>query len=88
MAEGKNISLLAKVVAIGNASNKATKYNARKIAKALEMDNCGVSKMLSRLGNYIKIIENNLREKDIHSIIPYQPSKALMKYRKAFYTKR
>lgn len=69
MAEGKNISLLAKWLPSVNASNKATKYNARKIAKALEMDNCEYRKMLSRLRNYIKIIENNLREKDYTSII-------------------
>mgnify|MGYP000071549739 CR=1 FL=1 len=37
MAEGKNISLLAKWLPSVNASNKATKYNARKIAKALEI---------------------------------------------------
>ena len=40
--------------------------------------------MLSRLRNYIKIIENNLREKDYTFDYSYQPSKALMKYRKAF----
>ena len=34
--------------------------------------------------NYIKIIENNLREKDYTFDYSYQPSKALMKYRKAF----
>ena len=84
MAEGKNISLLAKWLPSVNASNKATKYNARKIAKALEMDNCEYRKMLSRLRNYIKIIENNLREKDYTFDYSYQPSKALMKYRKAF----
>lgn len=66
MAEGKNISLLAKWLPSVNASNKATKYNARKIAKALEMDNCEYRKMLSRLRNYIKII---LEKKTIHSII-------------------
>lgn len=84
MAEGKNISLLAKWLPSVNASNKATKYNARKIAKALEMDNCEYRKMLSLLRNYIKIIENNLREKDYTFDYSYQPSKALMKYRKAF----
>ena len=84
MAEGKNISLLAKWLPSVNASNKTTKYNARKIAEALEMDNCEYRKMLSSLRNYIKIIENNLREKDYTFDYSYQPSKALMKYRKAF----
>ena len=41
-------------------------------------------KMLSSLRAYIRIIENNLREKDYSFEYNMQPSKALFKYRKAF----
>ena len=84
VAKGQSISLLAKWLPSINASNKATKYNARKIAKALGMNSCEYRKMLSFLRNYIKIIENNLREKDYTFDYSIQPSKAMMKYRKAF----
>jgi uncharacterized protein with von Willebrand factor type A (vWA) domain len=40
--------------------------------------------MLSSLRAYIKIIENNLREKDYSFDYEKQPSKAMFKYRKAF----
>ena len=48
------------------------------------MDDKGYRKMLSKLRAYIRIIENNLREKDYTFDYEKQPSKAMFKYRGAF----
>ena len=48
------------------------------------MDNAEYRRTLSRLRAKIAIIENNLREKDYSFDYEKQPSRAMMKYRKAF----
>ena len=57
---------------------------AKKIAKALGMSDAEYRKTLSALRARIRIIENNLREKDYTFDYEKQPSRALYKYRKAF----
>lgn len=84
MEAGKEVSLLAKWLPSVNASNKETVKNAKRIAKAVGMSDAEYRKNLSALRGYIKIIENNLREKDYSFDYEKQPSKALYKYRQAF----
>ncbi|WP_026499029.1 DUF2828 family protein [Butyrivibrio sp. WCD2001] len=79
-----DISLLAKWLPSINASNKEAIRNAKKIAKALGMTDSEYRRTLSALRAQIKIIENNLREKDYTFDYEKQPSKALYKYRQAF----
>ena len=84
MAQGGEISLLAKWLPSVNASNENTVLNAKKIARYLDMNDAQYRKTLSAMRSYIKIIENNLREKDYTFDYEKQPSKAMFKYRKAF----
>ena len=84
MNSKKEVSLLAKWLPSVNASAKETVLAAKKIAKCLGMNDCEYRKTLVKLRNYIKIIENNLREKDYTFDYEKQPSRALFKYRKAF----
>ncbi len=79
-----SVSLLAKWLPSVNASNRKAAANARKIARALGMTDAQYRKTLSALRAHIKIIENNLREKDFTFDYTKQPSKALYKYRQAF----
>lgn len=79
-----SLSLLAKWLPSSNASSKETRRLARKIARGLNMREEEYRKMLSSLRAEIKIIENNLRAKDYSFNYEAQPSKALLKYRKAF----
>lgn len=79
-----NISLLAKWLPSINTSDKTVVRKARKIAKAIGMSEKDYRKTLSALRAEIKIIENNLREKNYTFDYEKQPSKALYKYRKAF----
>ncbi len=79
-----NVSLLAKWLPSVNTSNKAAVRNARKIARGIGMTEGQYRKALSALRAQIKIIENNLREKDYSFDYEHQPSKALFKYRRAF----
>ena len=81
---GGEVSLLAKWLPSVNASSEATVRTARKIAKAIGMSEAEYRKTLSSLRAQIKIIENNLREKDYTFEYEKQPSKALYKYRRAF----
>ncbi len=84
MYQNKNVSLLAKWMPSVNASNKQTVAAAKKLAKALGMKEAEYRKTMSALRDYIKIIENNLREKDYSFDYSKQPSKAMFKYRQAF----
>ena len=79
-----SVSLMAKWLPSVNASNKETVRLAKKIARGMGMSEAEYRKMLSSLRSYIKILENNLREKDYSFEYLTQPSKALFKYRKAF----
>ena len=84
LEEGKAVSLLAKWLPSVNTSNKETVRAGKRIAKFCGMSEAKYRKTLSALRKQIKIIENNLREKDYTFEYEKQPSKALFKYRKAF----
>lgn len=79
-----DISLLAKWLPSVNTSSKESIRLARKIIKALGIPERTYRKSLSVLRRQIRIIENNLREKDYTFDYSKQPSKAMMKYQKAF----
>ncbi|WP_029231799.1 DUF2828 family protein [Butyrivibrio sp. VCB2006] len=82
--EKADVSLLAKWLPSVNTSNKDAVRNAKKIARFMKMSDCEYRKTLSALRSQIKIIENNLRERDYSFDYEKQPSKALYKYRQAF----
>ena len=84
MKNREGTSLLAKWLPSVNASSKETVRLAKKIASGLKMSCETYRKTLSSLRAYIKIVENNLREKDYSFDYCCLPSKALFKYRKAF----
>lgn len=82
--ESETPSLLAKWLPSINASNENTRRLAVKLSKFLGMDYKTYRRTLSALREKIKIIENNLREKNYTFDYSAQPSKAMFKYRKAF----
>ncbi len=84
LANGEEVSLLGKWLPSINASNKDAVAMAKKIARYLCMDDATYRKALVRLRAHIRIIENNLREKDYTFDYEKQPSKAMFKYRNAF----
>lgn len=84
MENGGDVSLLAKWLPSVNASNGETKRLAKRVAHYLRLDDGAYRKILVRLRAHIRIIENNLREKDYTFDYEKQPSKALFKYRNAF----
>lgn len=79
-----NVSLLAKWLPSENTSSKNTRNIARELIKLLNMDSKEYRKTLSALRKKIKIIENNLREKDYTFNYSSVPSLAMRKYSKAF----
>ena len=85
MDMGDDVSLLAKWLPSVNASNAQTVQYAKKIARFLYMTDATYRKTLVKLREHIRIIENSLREKDYSFDYSKQPSKAMFKYRKAFY---
>lgn len=84
LENGGDVSLLAKWLPSVNASNAVTVHNAKRIARALGMDDAVYRRTLVKLRAHIRIIENNLREGDYTFDYVRQPSKAMFKYRKAF----
>ena len=84
LAADGEVSLLAKWLPSVNASNAETVRNAKRIAAALGMREAAYRKTLVALRARIRIIENNLREKDYTFDYAKQPSKAMFKYRAAF----
>lgn len=84
MKQNKEVSLLAKWLPSVNATNKTTVKNAKRIAKSLGLNDAAYRKELTELRAYIRILENNLREKNYTFDYEKQPSKALFKYRQAF----
>ena len=78
------VSLLAKWLPSVNASNADTRAYGKCFAKALGLSDADYRKALSALRGRIRILENNLREKDYSFDYEKQPSRALFKYRKAF----
>ena len=81
---GENVSLMAKWLPSVNTSSADAVKDAKRIAKALGMTEAQYRKTLVRLREKIRIIENNLREKDYTFEYSAQPSRAMLKYRKAF----
>lgn len=81
---GGEVSLLAKWMPSVNASSSETVLCAKKIARHFGMNDANYRKALVSLRAHIRIIENNLREKDYSFDYSKQPSKAMYKYRKAF----
>lgn len=79
-----SVSLLAKWLPSVNASAPKTIAAAKHIARAMGMKDSEYRKHLSALRQQIRIIENNLRERDYTFDYEKQPSKAMLKYRKAF----
>lgn len=79
------ISLLAKWLPSANASSPVTVNTAKFLSKnVFQMSEAEYRKTLSKLRARIKIIENYLREKDYSFDYSSQPSKAMLKYRRAF----
>ena len=81
---GENISLMAKWLPSVNTSNADAVKDGKRIAKALGMTDAEYRRTLVKLRAKIRIIENNLRQKDYTFEYSAQPSKAMLKYRKAF----
>lgn len=84
LASKEGVSLLAKWLPSVNASNAQTVRMGKKIARALNMTDAEYRRTLVKLRARIRIIENNLREKDYTFDYGSQPSKAMFKYRAAF----
>lgn len=78
------VSLLAKWLPSVNTSNKEAVRRAKRIAHYLGMSDSEYRKTLVGLRKKLRIIENNLRERDYSFDYSKQPSKAMFKYRKAF----
>ena len=85
MANGASVSLLAKWLPSVNAHGTQTVMNAKRIARALDMSDAKYRKTLSALRGHMEIVENHLREKKYDFAYEKQPSKALYKYRQAFF---
>jgi hypothetical protein len=84
LAEDGTVSLLGKWLPSVNAHNAETVRHGKILARGLGMTDAVYRRTLSTLRAKIAIIENNLREKDYTFDYEKQPSKAMMKYRKAF----
>ena len=85
MDMGDDVSLLAKWLPSVNASNARTVCYAKRIARFLGMSDRTYRKTLVKLRERIRIIENHLRRRDYSFDYSKQPSRAMFKYRKAFY---
>ena len=84
MEAGKEVSLLAKWLPSVNASNADAVRMAKRVARYLGMTDAQYRKVLVALRDRIRILENNLRQKDYTFDYAKQPSKAMFKYRNAF----
>lgn len=84
MAEGGQVSLLAKWLPSVNASAKETCAAGRCLASRLDMTERAYRKCLSALRSYSDVLENRLRTADYTFDYRKQPSGAMLKYRKAF----
>lgn len=84
MAESRSVSLLAKWMPSVNASSRQTVALAKKLCRMLHMTEREYRRTLSSLRAYIDILENNLRKQDYTFDYSKQPSRAMLKYRKAF----
>lgn len=85
MSKGGDVSLLAKWLPSENTSSKTARESARYLMKKLGYTERSYRKTLTALRGKIRIIENNLRERDYTFDYSKQPSRAMKKYRAAFY---
>ncbi len=81
---GGNVSLMAKWLPSVNAGSADTARLGKYLAKRLGMKEEEYRKALSRLRKKLRLIENNLRERDYSFDYSKVPSKAMYKYRSAF----
>ena len=81
----KPVSLLGKWLPSANTSSPETVRAAKHLQKALGLSPADYRKTLSLLRRHIRIIENNLREKDYTFDYEAVPGCALYKYRDAFW---
>lgn len=85
LSQDGDVSLLGKWLPSVNASNSDTVKTAKLIAReVLHLSDRDYRKALAALRARIRIIENNLRQKDYSFDYSKQPSKAMFKYRRAF----
>lgn len=87
LREGKGVSLLGKWLPSLSASNKQAKMRANYIAKRMGLSYTEYSRLCSSLRKKIGIVERQMCNNDWENI-SYEsvPSKANLKYRKAFMT--
>ena len=83
LGEDKPVSLLGKWLPSVNASNAETVKAGKKIARAFGLTDAEYRKKLTALRAKIRILENNLRQRDYSFDYAAQPSRAMFKYRKA-----
>ena len=84
LLKGEEVSLLGKWLPSANASNADTVRRAKIIARAFGLTDAQYRKILTDLRARIRILENNLRERDYTFDYAKQPSRAMFKYRRAF----
>ena len=85
LAAHQPVSLCAKWLPSANASNPETVALAKRLIRLLGTKECDYRRAVVALRKQIRILENNLREKDYSFDYAKQPSKAMLKYRKAFW---
>ena len=81
----ESVSLCAKWLPSVNASCYETVEAAKKLVRLLGITERDYRRTLVALRRQIRLLENNLRERDYSFDYSKQPSKAMFKYRKAFW---
>lgn len=84
LESGHPVSLLGKWLPSVNASSRETVKQAKYLARTFGISDGAYRKALTALRRQIQIIENNIRERDYTFDYQVQPSRAMLKYRKAF----
>ena len=83
--KGEDVSLLAKWLPSVNTSSRAARRQARRLAVLFGMREADYRRMLVHLRRRIALIENALRTRNYTFDYAKQPSKAMFKYRAAFW---
>ena len=84
LQSGEPVSLLGKWLPSVNAHNAEAVRHAKQLARAFGLSDAEYRKALSALRRELRILENNLRERDYTFDYARQPSQAMFRYRKAF----
>ncbi len=84
LAEDKEVSLLGKWLPSVNTSCADAVKQGKTLVRAFGLSEPEYRKVLTALRAKIRIIENNLRERDYTFDYAKQPSRAMFKYKKAF----